>query len=146
MREVAARAGAQRVVLLVDEGDDAVPTMLEWAEGGTFELTEGGVTEQIDPAALAGVLPAVRPDVRPLPPTALSVDETGELAAPIGALAGIATAIVELAAAFGGRSVATAEFATREPACRSRSPRARASASSRRSARRPSPSRRVGPS
>ena len=115
VREVAARAGAQRVVLLVDEGEDAVPTMLEWAEGGTFELTEGGVTEQIDPAVLAGVLPAVRPDVRPLPPTALTVDETGELAAPIGALAGIAAAIVELAAAFGGRSVATAEFATREP-------------------------------
>ena len=38
-----------------------------------------------------------------------------ELAAPIGALAGIAAAIVDLAAAFGGRSVATAEFATREP-------------------------------
>ena len=115
VREVAARAGAQRVVLLVDEGEDAVPTMVEWAEGGTFELTEGGVTEPVDPVALAGVLPAVTPDVRPLPPTALSVDETGELAAPIGALAGIATAIVDLAAAFGGRSVATAEFATREP-------------------------------
>ena len=91
VREVAARAGAQRVVLLVDEGDDAVPTMVEWAEGGTFELTEGGVTEPIDPAALAGVVPAVTPDVRPLPPTALTVDpETGELAAPIGALAAIA--------------------------------------------------------
>ena len=116
VREVAARAGAQRVVLLVDEGDDAVPTMVEWAEGGTFEVTEGGVTEQIDPAALAGVVPAVTPDVRPLPPTALTVDaETGELAAPIGALAGIAGAIVDLATAFGGRSVATAEFATREP-------------------------------
>jgi hypothetical protein len=104
------------VVLLVDEGEDAVPTMVEWAEGGTFEVTEGGVSEQIDPATLAGVLPAVTPDVRPLPPTALTVDpETGELAAPIGALAGIAGAIVDLAAAFGGRSVATAEFATREP-------------------------------
>ena len=96
VREVAARAGAQRVVLLVDEGDDAVPTMVEWAEGGTFELTEGGVTEQVDPAALAGVVPAVTPDVLPLPPTALTVDaETGELAAPIGALAGIAGAIVD---------------------------------------------------
>jgi hypothetical protein len=116
VREVAARAGAQRGVLLVDEGEDAVPTMVEWAEGGTFEVTEGGVSEQIDPATLAGVLPAVTPDVRPLPPTALTVDpETGELAAPIGALAGIAGAIVDLAAAFGGRSVATAEFATREP-------------------------------
>ena len=54
--------------------------------------------------------------MRPVPPTALTVDpETGELAAPIGALAGIAEAVVALAAAFGGRSVATAEFATREP-------------------------------
>ncbi len=61
-------------------------------------------------------MPAVIPDVRPLPPTALTVDpDTGELAAPIGALAAIAEAIVALAAAFGGRSVATAEFATREP-------------------------------
>jgi len=116
VREVAARAGAQRVVLLVDEGDGTIPTMVEWAEGGTFELTEGGVTESVDPQTLATVVPAVTPDVRPLPPTALTVDpDTGELAAPIGALAAIAEAIVALAAAFGGRSVATAEFATREP-------------------------------
>ena len=116
VREVAARAGAQRVVLLVDEGETTPPTMVEWAEGGTFELTEAGVTEHVDPAALSGVLPAVTPDVRPVPPTALTVDpDTGELAAPIGALAGVAGAIVALAAAFGGRSVATAEFATRDP-------------------------------
>ena len=116
VREVAARVGAQRVVLLVDEGAETPPTMVEWAEGGRFELTEGGVTEPVDPALLATVVPAVLPDVRPLPPTALTVDpETGELAAPIGALAAIAEAIVALAGAFGGRSVATAEFATREP-------------------------------
>ena len=116
VREVAARAGAQRVVLLLDEGADTVPTMVEWAEGGTFEVTEGGVTEPVDPAALAGVVPAVSPDLRPVPPTALTVDpDTGELAAPIGVVAGIAEAVVALAAAFGGRSVATAEFATREP-------------------------------
>jgi hypothetical protein len=116
VREVAARAGATRVVLLLDEGEEAEPTMVEWAEGGTFELTEAGVTEHVDPAVLAGVLPAVTPDVRPVPPTALTVDpDTGELAAPIGALAGVAGAIVALAAAFGGRSVATAELATRDP-------------------------------
>jgi hypothetical protein len=116
VREVAARAGAQRVVLLVDEGGDGEPTMVEWVEGGTFELTEAGVTEAVDPMALASVVPAVMPDVRPVPPTAITVDpDTGELTAPIGALAGIAGALVALAAAFGGRSVATAEFATREP-------------------------------
>ena len=119
--------------------------MVEWAEGGTFELTEGGVTEPIDPARSRG-RPRGLPDVRPLPPTALTVDpDTGELAAPIGALAAIAEAIVALAAAFGGRSVATAEFATREPepplalAARPGDP------SWRRSAPRRSRSRRAGP-
>jgi hypothetical protein len=116
VREVAARSGAQRVVLLLDEGEDAEPTMVEWAEGGTFELTEAGVTELVDPAVLVGVLPAVTPDVRPVPPTAMTVDpDTGELAAPVGALARIADAVVALAGAFGGRSVATAEFGTSDP-------------------------------
>ena len=116
VREVAARAGAQRVVLLVDEGGDAEATMIEWAVGGTFELTEKGVTQAVDPALLGGVVPAVTPDVRPVPPTAMTVDpETSELIAPIGALAGIVGAVVELAGAFGGLSVATAEFATRDP-------------------------------
>ena len=116
VREVAARAGAERVVLLIDEGDDADPTMIEWAEGGTFELTEAGVTERVDPATLAGVVPAVTPDLHPVPATALTVDpDSGELTAPIGVLAAIAEGIIELAAAFGGRSVATAEFATRDP-------------------------------
>ena len=64
VREVAARAGAQRVVLLVDEGEATPPTMVEWAEGGTFELTEGGVTEPIDPATLVTVVPAVKSTLR----------------------------------------------------------------------------------
>jgi hypothetical protein len=116
VREVAARTGAARVVLLLDEGERVEPTMVEWAEGGTFELTEAGMTEPVDPAVLAGVLPAVALDVRPIPPTALTADPlTGELAAPLGALAGVAGAVVALAAAFGGRSVATAELATRDP-------------------------------
>ncbi len=115
VREVAARAGAQRVVLLLDAGG-AEATMIEWAEGGTFELTAAGATEAVDPAGLRGVVPAVTPDVRAVPPTALTVDpDTGELAAPIGALAGIAEAVVALAGAFGGLSVATAEFAPRDP-------------------------------
>ena len=111
--ELARRAGAQRVVLLVDEGDDAEATMVEWADGA-LELTEAGITETV--AELAQVALAALPDVTPVPPSALTVDaETGELAAPIGVLAAMAGAIVALAGAFGGRSVATAEFATREP-------------------------------
>ena len=114
--ELASRAGAQRVVLLIDEGELADATMIEWAGDGRIEVTEAGVTEPVAAATLAQVVPAELPDVRPVPPSALTVDEeTGELAAPIGALAALAGAIVALAAAFGGRSVATAEFATREP-------------------------------
>ena len=113
--ELARRAGAQRVVLLVDEGDDAEATMVEWADGA-LELTEAGITETVAMDELAQVMPAVLPDVTPVPASALTVDaETGELAAPIGVLAAMAGAIVALAGAFGGRSVATAEFATREP-------------------------------
>ena len=40
---------------------------------------------------------------------------TGELAAPIGAIANLAEAVLGLARAFGGRSVASAEFATHDP-------------------------------
>ena len=114
--ELASRAGAQRVVLLIDEGELADATMIEWAGDGRLEVTEAGVTEPVAAITLAQVVPAELPDVRPVPPSALTVDEeTGELAAPIGALAALASAVVALAAAFGGRSVATAEFATREP-------------------------------
>jgi hypothetical protein len=46
----------------------------------------------------------------------LTVDpETGELEAPLGTIANLGDAVLGLAAAFGGRSVATAEFATRDP-------------------------------
>jgi hypothetical protein len=115
VRELAARSGAQRVVLLVDEGERAAATMIEWVEGGALELTEGGVTEPVLPADVAQVAPAVLPDVSPVPPSALTVDaETGELAAPLGVIASLAESLLALATAFGGRSVATAEFATRE--------------------------------
>jgi len=116
VRELAVRAGALRVVLLVDEGDDGEATMVEWAQDGTLDLTEAGITEAVALAAIAEVAPVALPDVVAVPATALTVDpDTGELAAPLGALAGMAEAVVALAAAFGGRSVATAEFATREP-------------------------------
>jgi hypothetical protein len=56
------------------------------------------------------------PDVRPPPPSALAFDpESGGLEAPLGAVANLAHAVLELARSFGGRSVATADFATRDP-------------------------------
>ena len=117
VRELAARAGAQRVVLLIDEGelaerdDDRVGRAT-----GRSSSPRAASPSRWRRRRSRGSCPAELPDVAPVPPTALTVDaETGELAAPIGVLAGIAGAVVALAAAFGGRSVATAEFATREP-------------------------------
>ena len=60
--------------------------------------------------------PRPLPELRPPPPTALTIDPgTGELEAPLGVVANLARAVLGLAIAFGGRSVATADFATRDP-------------------------------
>jgi hypothetical protein len=115
VHELASRSGAQRVVLLVDEGEGVDATMIEYASN-ELALTEGGVTQQVSPGEIGQVAPAVLPDLTPVPASALTVDpESGELAAPLGVLAALAGALVALAGAFGGRSVATAEFGTREP-------------------------------
>jgi hypothetical protein len=116
VRDFAERSGAGRVVLLVDLGDPE-PVMLDCAAGGALELTEGGRTWHVSAETPAAAAPRVRPDLRPPPASALYFDpDTGELEAPIGAIAGLGRAVRELAAAFGGRSVATADFATRDPA------------------------------
>ena len=59
----------------------------------------------------------VAADLRPAPASSLSVDPaSGELGAPLGAVANLAAGVLGLARAFGGRTVATADFATRDPA------------------------------
>ena len=117
VRAFAERSGAERVVLLVDPGDGSTATMLDCARGGTLELTDGDATYQVPATARAWTLmPRAFPDLRPPPPTALAVDaETGELEAPLGVIDNLGQAVLGLAAAFGGRSVATADFATRDP-------------------------------
>ena len=114
VRAFAERSGALRVVLLVDAGAEA--TMLDCAPDGALELTDAGRTFEIPAAARVDAAPRVLPELRPAPRTTLSIDaETGELEAPLGAVANLARAVLELARAFGGRSVATADFATRDP-------------------------------
>jgi hypothetical protein len=115
VRAFAERSGALRVVLLVDPGDGSTATMLECGPDGTLELTEGEETFPV-PARVAAA-PRPLPELRPPPATALAIDpDTGELEAPLGAIANLGRAVLGLAAAFGGRSVATADFATRDPA------------------------------
>ena len=116
MRAFTDRSRALRVVLLADAGDGSSATMIECAQGGDIELTDGSRTWLVAGDVPVDAPPRTFPDVRPPPPTALIVDpETGELEAPLGTIANLGDAVLGLAAAFGGRSVATAEFATRDP-------------------------------
>jgi hypothetical protein len=113
VREFAQRSGAHRVILLLDGGEGQA-TMLELAHGEPLELTEDGVTYAVD-AAAADVAPLPLPELRPAPATALAVDPVaGEVAAPLGVLANLGEGLLGLAAAFGGLSVASADFPTRD--------------------------------
>jgi hypothetical protein len=115
-RAFAAAAQAQRVVLLLDRGPGADTVMVDCDADGAVELTEGEETWVL-PASAALPAPSLAlPEIRPAPATAMSVDpETGELAAPLGVVQHLADAVLALARACGGRSVASAEFATRDP-------------------------------
>jgi hypothetical protein len=116
VRAFAERSGAQRVVLLVDDGDGPA-TMLDCAPGGALELTDGTGAWRVPAGTPVEADPRPLPDLRPPPPTALAIDpESGELEAPLGAVANLGRAVLGLASTFGRRSVATADFATRDPA------------------------------
>jgi len=109
-------AGAERVVLLIDQGEDAPVAMVEWEAPDAARVTEGEATHELL-GTDARARPLDLPEVRAIPATTLELDpETGELAAPIGAVSHLAESVVALAGAFGGRSVATADFPTRRPA------------------------------
>jgi hypothetical protein len=116
VRAFSEQSGALRVVLLVDRGSSETATMVECAPGGTVEVTEADRTLEVPADVGVAADPRPLPDIRPAPAASLSFDpETSHLEAPIGAVAHLADAVLALARAFGGRSVATAEFATRDP-------------------------------
>jgi hypothetical protein len=105
-------AGAHRVILLIDRGDDAPALMIDAVHDGTVEVTDG---DQVETVQATGAIPKPLPEIRATPHTAIRLDyATGELSAPIGAIEHLADSVKALAAAFGGRSVATAEFPTRD--------------------------------
>ena len=113
VRAFAERSGALRVVLLVDAGDGTT-AMFDCA-AGELELTEGDGAWRVPAGMPIEAQPRPLPELRPPPPTALRIDpDTGELEAPLGAVANLGRAVLGLACAFGGRSVATADFATRD--------------------------------
>ena len=93
----AERARAERVVLVLDRGEGAEAAMVECVPGEGLEVTVGD--EPYDVAALPAAPPAPLPELRPPPASALAADpETGELSAPLGAIAHLADAVLALAA------------------------------------------------
>ena len=106
---------ATRVTVLLDAGDGVTSTLLECEPGEPLAITEGETTYLVPPEALLGVSPLPMLPPRAVPASAIDFDaDQGEVEAPIGAVSALGLAVLELARVMGGRSVATADFATRE--------------------------------
>jgi hypothetical protein len=109
-------AGADRVVLLLDRGEDRPATMVDAGPDGSLEITEDGETLGVAAQTPPGAAPRELPELRPAPSSAVAIDpETGELEAPLGVISNLARGVLALATAFGGRSVAAVDFPTRDP-------------------------------
>lgn len=108
------RSGATRVVLLLEARHGT--TMLESDRDGGIEITEGESVTYVPNTAAIPAPPKALPQIRSTPATAIHIDaDTGELAAPIGTVDHLASSTLALAGAFGGLTVATAEFPTDDP-------------------------------
>jgi hypothetical protein len=104
---------ATRVVLLIHtpEGENA---MFEATDEG-LEITEGDTVAFIPASAAVPAAARALPEIRPTPASAIHLDaSTGELAAPLGTIDHLAMVTLALAKAFGGLTVATAEFQTQD--------------------------------
>jgi hypothetical protein len=111
LRAFTVASGALAALLVLDQGAEIPPLLIECPARGPAELSEGEeAVVQLDPAVLAAA-PLPLPDVRPLPP--FDVDALrAEITAPLGGIEHLARAVRELAEAFPGRSVLSAVFET----------------------------------
>ena len=108
-------SGAQRVVVILDRPEQE-PAMVEVDEWLDAEVTEGEQVVTVPHSTKIEQPAKPLPEIRPAPPSAIDIDlQTGELAAPIGTVEHLADVVLALAAAFGGLTVASAEFATNDP-------------------------------
>ena len=114
LRAFTTAASALTALLMLDQGAETPPLLIECPALGPAELSEGEeAVVQLDPALLAAA-PLALPDVRALPP--FDVDALrAEIVAPLGGIEHLARAVRELADAFPGRSVLSVAFATNDP-------------------------------
>ncbi len=113
LRAFVAAAGASAAVLLLDQGAETPPLVVECPADGAVALSEGEETVALDAERLAAE-PLPLPDVRALPP--FEVDALrAEITSPLGGVEHHARAIRKLVDAFPGRSILTVTFATTDP-------------------------------
>lgn len=113
LRAFTIASGALAAVLLLDQGEEAPPLLMDCPAVGPVGLSEGETTVEVDAGRLAAT-PLPLPEVRVLPP--FDVDGVrGEITSPLGGVEHQARAVGALVDAFPGRSVLTVTFATTDP-------------------------------
>jgi len=106
-------SGALEATLLLDQGSEVPPLVVECPAVGPVLLGEGEEVVQLDADRLAAQ-PLPLPEVRALPPFEVDVVRA-EITAPLGGIEHQARAVRELVDVFPGRSVLAAVFATTDP-------------------------------
>jgi hypothetical protein len=113
LRAFVVAAGALEATLLLDQGAETPPLVVECPAVGAATLSEGEDAVQLDVGRLAAV-PLPLPDVKALPP--FEVDAVrAEITSPLGGVEHHARAVRALVGAFPGRSVLAVTFATTDP-------------------------------
>ncbi|HEX8103704.1 MAG TPA: hypothetical protein VF533_13895 [Solirubrobacteraceae bacterium] len=109
-------SGAERVAVVLDPGGGAESVLLESLPGVPVEVTAAGATYLV-PAEATSSITAYELDVPRAPPgTAMELDlDQQRVLAPVGVIAALADAVLALARELGGRTVASADFATNDP-------------------------------
>lgn len=103
-------AGALEATLLLDQGSEAPPLVVECPAVGPLLMAEGEEVVQLDADRLAAE-PLPLPEVRALPP--FEVDAVrAEITGPLGGIEHQARAVRDVVDLFPGRSVLSVAFAT----------------------------------
>jgi hypothetical protein len=106
-------SGALEATLLLDQGSEVPPLVVECPAVGPVLLGEGEEVVQLDADRLAAQ-PLPLPEVRELPPFEVDVVRA-EITAPLGGIEHHAQAVRALVDLFPGRSVLSVAFATTDP-------------------------------
>lgn len=112
IRAFAERSGAERVAVLLDAGE-ATALVVECEPFAHFDVVLGEERVAVAPEAAPAEL-----EIGAAPPgTAIELDlDQGVILAPMGVVAALADGVLALARVLGGRTVASADFPTRDPA------------------------------